>query len=29
MNRTLIWLDDERNPDDPQWQAWQVRWSPI
>ena len=29
MNRTLIWLDDERNPDDPKWQAWQVRWSPI
>lgn len=29
MNRTLIWLDDERNPNDPQWQAWQVRWSPI
>ena len=29
MNKTLIWLDDERNPDEPQWQAWQVRWSPI
>ena len=29
MHKTLIWLDDERNPNDPQWKEWQVRWSPI
>ena len=29
MNKILIWLDDERNPNDPIWKDWLVRWSPI
>ena len=29
VNKTLIWLDDMRNPNDPQWKAWLDTWSPI
>ena len=29
MNKILIWLDDERNPNDLIWKDWLVRWSPI
>ena len=29
MNKILIWLDDERNPNNPIWKDWLVRWSPI
>ena len=29
VDKTLIWLDDMRNPNDPQWKAWLDTWSPI
>ena len=29
MNKTLIWLDDMRNPNDPQWDSWLDIRSPI
>lgn len=29
MHKTLIWLDDVRNPNDPQWKIWLDKWSLI
>ena len=29
MSKILIWLDDLRNPNDPQWKTWLDMWSPI